>query len=549
MAGLTGVLNIGKSSLETSQTALNVIAKNIANSAVEGYSRQEAIITTNTTGDGVVVERIMRQVDEFLNSQLTSEKQMLGKLSTYLKGLDQVEALLNEANEDVGLNNALAEFFRAAHDLANNPSGTAERTSLVTSGTNLANLINRLVGSMKDIRSHADEDVESILSEVNALAVRIADLNKQIVAQEVSGQSANDLRDARQKLLEELAGNIDVSHFERSDGGITILVGSGLPLVEGGIVAELVTVPDPDNEGFFDISFKDSSGVQTPMTQRIGGGKLGGLLALRDESLSRLIDRYDRFAATIVNEVNKVHASGFGLDGSTGLNFFTPLGVTTGASSSNAGGALIDAGSIYDPTVLTRDDYEIRFTSGTTYDIFNVDLGVNVASGQAYLSGSNIYLEGIRVRISDGASGPQAGDVFTISTRRGTAGTMAVASEVKNDVTKVAAGKTSVSGDNTNALALTELQSTRVLSGGTATLGEYYNMLIGEFATEVKWLADEFEHEEAVVRELEIQRESVVGVSLDEELVNVLLYQQIFEASARVIATTGTLLEEIINLL
>ncbi|MFQ6110662.1 MAG: flagellar basal body protein, partial [Nitrospinota bacterium] len=52
MAGLTGVLNIGKSSLETSQTALNVIAKNIANSAVEGYSRQEAIITTNTTGDG-----------------------------------------------------------------------------------------------------------------------------------------------------------------------------------------------------------------------------------------------------------------------------------------------------------------------------------------------------------------------------------------------------------------------------------------------------------------------------------------------------------------
>ncbi len=549
MGGLTGVLNIGKSSLEASQTALNVIANNIANSGVSGYSRQEAVITTNTTGDGVVVERIMRQVDEFLNSQMTSEKQMLGKLSTYLKGLDQVEALVNEANEETGLNNALAEFFKAAHDLVNNPTGTAERTSLVTAGTNLANLMARTVGSLKDIQTNADKDVESVLSEANTLAARIAELNSKIGVVEGMGQTANDLRDERQRLLEELAEKLDVTYFERADGGLTVFVGSGLPLVEGTVSSELVAAPDPDNEGFLDVYFKDSAGVRTPMTQRIGGGSLGGLLALRDESLSRLIDRYDRLAATIINEVNKVHASGFGLDGSTGLNFFSPLQVTTGSSSSNVGGALIDAGSTYDPTILTRDNYEVRFTSSTTYDIFDMDLGVNVRSGETYVSGSNIYLEGIRVRISDGVSAPQAGDVFTISTRRGAARTMAVVNEVKNDVTKVAAGKTPSPGDNTNALALAELQNAHIFSGGTATLGDYYNMLIGEFAAEAKWLGDEHQQQEAVLQQLENQRESLAGVSLDEELMNVLLYQQIFEASARLIATTGDLLQEVIDLL
>ncbi len=549
MAGLTGILNISKSSLQASQTALNVIAHNIANSGVDGYSQQEALLSTNLTGDGVVVEGVLRQVNEFLNRQLTSEKQMLGKLSTHLQGLEQVEALVNETKEEVGLNNALTEFFNAAYDLSNNPSGTAERTTLVTAGTNLTNLMTRTMSFLNDILTNADKDVESILAQANNLAVRIAELNQKVAALEGTGKTANDLRDERQRLVEELAEMLDVSYLERPDGALTVFVASGLPLIEGNVPAELVTVPNPDNEGFLDVNFKDAAGVETPVTTRISGGKLGGLLALRDDSLSLLIDRYDRLAATVINEVNKVHASGYGQDGSTGLNFFNPLQVTTGASSSNEGGALIDAGSVYDATVLTRDNYEIRFSSGTTYDIYDVDLGSYVESGKTYTSSSNIYFEGIRVSISDGTSGPQAGDVFTVSTRLGAARTMAVASELKNNVTKVAAGKTLSAGDNTNALALAELQNAAVLSQGTATMGEYYNMLIGEFAAETKWLGDEYTQEEAVLRQLENQRESISGVSLDEELMKVLLYQQIFEASARLIAAAGDLLQEVVDIL
>lgn len=127
---------------------------------------------------------------------------------------------------------------------------------------------------------------------------------------------------------------------------------------------------------------------------------------------------------------------------------------------------------------------------------------------------------------------------------------MAVNEEVLNDTSKVAASRTAggVPGDNSNAIEIADLQSALTMSSGTASFDDFYNAMIGALGTDVQSASQSYEHQSGVVSQLDNYRESVSGVSLDEEMVNMIKYQHAYEAAATLITTVDEMLMTLINM-
>ena len=149
-------------------------------------------------------------------------------------------------------------------------------------------------------------------------------------------------------------------------------------LVESGTVRELAAVEDPANKGLLSVGY--FTGGTRPLTidALISNGRIRSLLDVRDTTVRGLQQSFDRLPATLVNEVNQIHRQGFGLDGTTGRDFFSPLVVTTESSALNQGTAAIGAGVVTAGSLLTQHDYEIRFATPTTYSIVDATTGATI---------------------------------------------------------------------------------------------------------------------------------------------------------------------------
>jgi flagellar hook-associated protein 1 FlgK len=567
MLGLYSVLDMAKVALLAQQANMAVVGHNISNVSTPGYSRQRLEIATSPSiitdvgqmGTGVRALGVRREYDVFIGAQINIEKQLLGNWQAQDYGFLRVEGLFNESSES-GLSGAMDEFWNAWQAAADNPSGFAERVNLISLAETMARDFNSRFNELFTIQSDIDANIKGIVDEINILVDQIAEVNEKIAWIETAGDVANDFRDERVKLLDELGGMIGFSSFEDSSGQVSVLMESGNPLVQSNKSWHLGVRPDATNNGFYDIGWNVGSGTFTDVTGGITRGELSGLLEMRDTKISGYIDNMDKLAAGIINEINKLHYYGYGLDGSTENNFFNPLSVKIGAPDDNTGGASISAGPIYDNTVLTLDDYEIRFTGAATFEIYNVTDSTQVTTARinsvvdvdgsfAYVDPTDIEFEGIRVAITDGATGPANGDIFTVNTTGGAAGNMTVNSVLVSDVNKIAASEDSAGNDNLNAIAIAVLRDGNYMDNNTRSFSNYYNGIIGKIGVDSSSASRSLLYKQNMVDQLNMRRESVSGVNLDEELANLMIYQQAYTASARMISLVGEMLDELMNII
>jgi flagellar hook-associated protein 1 FlgK len=372
---------------------------------------------------------------------------------------------------------------------------------------------------------------------------------------------ANDFRDQRDGLMNELAEKIGYSYLEDDLGQVSIFLENGNPLVQARMKWELGVENNTANDNFYDVTWDDGSGTPTAITDIITRGELSGMIEMRDTIIPDYLAKVDRLAGGIINAINQLHYNGYGLDGSTENNFFLPLRPATGFSEDNTGGGVItifDEG-VYDNTVLTLDDYEIRFVGGN-FEIYNVTDGTQVMDARingvvdntgsfGYTSGSTIQFEGIEVVITDGTlGGPAAGDVFTVSSTGDAAKNMTVNPVIANDVTKIAAAEGVEGDDNVNALAIAVLRDGNTMNSNTTSFSSYYSGLVGEVGVDVQDASRNLVYRETMVEQLNTRKESVSGVNLDEEAVNLMRYQAAFTAAARMITVVDELIQELLNL-
>ncbi len=462
-----GVFNMGAKALTVQQKGIYVTGNNIANVNTPGYSRQRLNMSTDVpvntgigpVGSGVTANEIQRVYDRFLGVQINNETQSLGQWEARKDSLERVEMIFNESG-GYGLNQVMSEFWNAWQDLTNNPSGSVERTVLLAKSEMLTATLSKNYEDLQSIQQNIDSNLENAVTEINRLAENIIDLNQKIVQMESGGHAANDYRDQRDLVLKKLSEFIDIDSYEDNTGAVTVSVGSGQALVEVTHSYKLST--QPDGSGHKDITWVDDAGSTVIITNNISKGKLKGWLDARDIDIENSLIKMDTLAQNLMTEVNTLHAAGYGLDGSTGNDFFT--GPATAA-------------------------------------------GIQVNS-----------------LISNDINLIAAADSFNL---------------VPGDKP----------GDNGNAIAIANLQQALTMNGNTATFGTYYDSMVSDAGLAVQQATSYRDHQSQMVLQVENYRESISGVSIDEETVNLIKFQNAYQAAAKLINTADEMMETVLNMI
>jgi flagellar hook-associated protein 1 FlgK len=565
MTDIYGVLSIGSKALLAQQKGIYVTGNNIANVNTPGYTRQRVNLSTdvpvNTSigpvGTGVTAIDVERIYQRFLGVQINNETQTRGNWEAQKDMLERVEMIFDES-AGYGLNNIMNEFWTAWQDLSNNPSGHVERTVLIAKSEIMSETFANNYKDLQTIQQDIDTMIEGTIEEINLLSEKIARLNDKIVQMESGGNAANDYRDQRDVLLNELSELIEINSFENSVGGVTISMGSGQPLVEGTNAYQLST--RINYLGHENIVWLDAAGNTVDITGSINGGKVKGWLDIRDIDIRHYMNRLDTLAQNLMVEVNTLHAGGYGLDGSTGNDYFTGASAASGVMDSlltitaEEGGAgnisikLVDGGTAGAETVTTdpiTGDIQIAIEDGvSTRDQIATVLQSHsaIASAVALAPGGTPWTLGVgsdAVTLNGGAS----------------ALNMQVNSAIVSDEQLIAAAASfdtvpgDKPGDNSNAIAIANLRSTKILNNNMSTFDAYYESFIGDVGYEVQQADAFYEHQSEMVHQLENYRESISGVSVDEEMVNLVKYQNAYQAAAKLISTADEMMQSVLNMI
>jgi flagellar hook-associated protein 1 FlgK len=534
------MLDIGKMALYANTRALNVVSHNIANINTPGFSRQEALLTTATPvlgkggmiGRGVVFLGIRRSYESYIQSQLLSQHQNYGRSYSLKETYGRIEQIFNEA-KDYGLSKSLNDYFNAWHEVATNPESSPQRVVLLQKAHALVNSTKKIEQDLLDNVRYINDELDNLAVRINKIASDIATLNDKILQIEAGGTgTANDFRDKRQLLMNELGELVDFISYEDDFGSITIMVGMR-NLVYQTRANELSTRLNENGD-------KDLYLDGLNITGYIEKGRVSGLLEARQDIRNDIQTKFRRLIASLIKEINIQHRQGFGLDASTGNDFFGPLSLSYKDFSA---GADITAAAITDDTALTLDEYDITFDAANNYFVTNRSTGTVAATG-LYSSGTPITFEGISITIT-GAITPT--DRFFASPLTNAIRNFQV---VLTDPKRIAASSTNTElpANNVNAQAIVALSQNTIGNLGNLTFANYYRGIISEVASFASASRDSYSFEENLLMEISNRRESISGVSLDEEAVNMIKFQRAYEASARMIKVTDELLQTILNL-
>ena len=482
---VSDVFSIGVSALYAHKLALEVTSENISNVNTPGYSKQTAILESALpnqdsrfpVGSGVRVATIRRVHDDFLQKQLVSSNSSAGNYDIQQTAMQRVEQLFNEFSA-AGLGTDLTSFFNAWQDLANNPSGQAERQAVLAQGDTLVSDFQRMNNNLNQVKSDANQSLQGLTSDVNDKLKTLAVLNDQIQQLEFQGGNANELRDSRDKLIQDLSEKVAVTYTNEPDGTVTVSLPQGATLVtknQAGSFSLEVENPDPSNSGFFKVMLTDPGGsVVSDVTQALkiadgNQGEIGATLQVRDSLVDGFISGLDELAYKLAEQVNSVHGSGYSLSGATGIDFFSPPIVLTPPATPTAG--------------------------------YSRSIAMNITN------------------INDIAA------AFTNPTAGGT------------------------TGDNRNALNIAALATkSNSMSTGNSTFSGYYNSLVGKSGVAAQVAERGATQSSAGIKQLRDMRDSASGVSLDEELANLIAYQKSYEGAAKLINVGTDMLDTVLSL-
>ena len=460
------LIELTRRSFEANSAAINTIGQNIANEQTEGYRRRrielraETLSGTGTQirnpenvslGLGVSVQSIDSIRDQLLASSAWEARAGLGAADEESRLLAAVENLL-PVNIDGSLSDVLNRFWNAWSDLSNNPEDIGVRQSLLARGEALASTLNRVAADLDALETQIRGDLSARVDEFNEKLQRIADLNVQIQAQRANNTPDLASEDERAMLVKELSELAPV-HVEITDLEAYNITVNGVTVVQGKDFEplNLDTVPAVPT-----LTYQTSGiGYNAPAGD---DGRLGALMRTVNTTIADAKASLDTLASTLVDRINTLHTTGYGLDGVTGRNFFDPTGLAAGTIA------------------ISADISEARF-----------------------------------IAASDNPDGTALGD---------------------NDIASaIFAERTATQGTLNNQ-----------------TFENFSISLVTGIGSKLESATAQYEGHEAVVSYLDALERGASGVSVNEELTNLIQYQQSFAAAARVLNTAQSMFDTLLSL-
>jgi len=409
-------LNTSLSGLRAAQRALATTSNNVANAATPGFSRQETIFSSRTPeffgggfiGTGVDVSEVRRVFDNFLAGEVRSATAGEGRLDTLATLSGRVGDLLGSRSG--GFSAGLQSFFDSVQQLSNDPASTPVRQALLGEADSLERRLNQLGSQLGQIDAETAGRIEDSVANINRLAQGIADVNASIVASPgaADGNFPGELLDQRERLLNELAGEIEVGTTMADDGAMNVFIGNGQTLVLGQQASAL----EAGAGAFGPVSNAITAGG-IDVTAQLSGGNLGGLLDFRREVLDPARNDLGRSVIALAERFNAINRQGLDLDGNFGQDFFAVGAPLSANAASNTGGASLDV-DIADAASLAAADYDLRF-DGTNFELQNLTTGATITPGGTGTAGDPLVAEGLSIVVN---GTPDAGDRFRILPQR-----------------------------------------------------------------------------------------------------------------------------------
>lgn len=537
--GINAAMEIGKNGLGVFSSATAVVSQNIANVSTPGYSRQKAVIetapTTNlsgfTLGSGAMITNIDRFYDAFLQQQIVSNDTTLGYDTTKSMVLQQIEPAFNEISVD-GVGAAITNFFASWQDLTNNPGGMAERQSVLSNAQILADDLHSTSKTLSDTIALQNSSLTPAIDSINAILKDIAKLNGQINTTDMVSGNANEIRDKRDLSVQKLATQIGITATENSDGTTDIrLVGSGEALVIGANAGtfSLDKTTDPTS---FKVQLIPAGGTLASMvTPAISTGSLGATLDLRDTILPGYLAELDALATTLVAEVNKQHRLGYDLNGTAGIDFFNPSVTTTGD--------LVPGSDTVNNVVVTGLQVGMQVT-GTGIPANTFVGTIDLVAGSFTL----VTATGAPINASVAVAAP--GTTLTFD---GTAAAFSINPAMTTN-TIAASSQGSTAGDNLNAIKIAGLYNQRLMpvTSPTLTFNGFWDALSGKVGLDVASSKTNVSQDEVYGNQLSVLRDTTSGVSLDQELADLMKYQRSYQACAQVISTAAAMMDTVLGI-
>ncbi len=571
MAILGSSFQIGRSAISAYQAALAVTGQNIANVGNPNYTRQSAHLSALAgghgalgfaAGAGVTMSHLQRHFDVALEDRLRNSLSTMSAAELQQAYLTQVETIYAELT-DQDLSTALGDLYGSFGALQTTPEDSGARNIVIADAQRLIDTITRHRTELIKQVDQMNDAAEASARQASEIASEIASLNQTITFQEADKQTvAGALRDRRDTLLKDLSELADINVRQHENGIVDVYIGSD-PLVQFDQSRGLEVERRQEN-GFerTTVVFADDNG---PVTFR--DGKLAGIVNTRDEHVVKQIEQLDDLARSLIYEVNVEHATGRGLVGRTSVT--SVFGVGDSAAALNSAAAATEY-----PLQHGSFEVKVRDSSGQeTTHLVKVDLdGVggpdtsldDVAAALSAISvdGQNpitaTVLPDNRLQIeasedyefwfsndSSNLLGSLGVNAFFTGTH---AGNIALHADIVANPSLIAASATGERGDGGNAGLLSKLAdaSSSLLSGFTP--GEFHDRMISTLAVHTAAARSAYDAADAVHSSLVAQREAISGVSLDEEVLDMTVYQRAFQGASRYLNVVEQLSQELLAL-
>ena len=566
-------------------------------------------------GNGVEIDNIERIFDNFVYRRYTAsysdkensdyKKKTLDELSTYFPEVD-----------DVGIKADLKEFYNLWQRFADNPNDNAIKMDLAQRTQTLSDHIHHVNSQVYDMQERLNQELKVNVDEVNKIAQKIASINNSIAkAESADGYTANDLRDKRGVLerdlsrligasvsVEGMSSNINLdSSANKIDGNYSIHV-NGFNIVDGSSYHPIVIDNKNSANGFYDLYYERQDGVLVPIDEKIRSGKIGAILDLRGSKIDKttgmpsdgvIQDVYDNlngFAKSLINSTNNIYANvattnmvsnqlkfnpdeplvNSGLDineGSFDIVIYDINGNEVSSRTIN-----IDAS-----TTLTNTDrnnsieYQLQenkdddndgnanndiddmivFSSpdGNSSDRFEISLS------KTYQSMGYTFAIKDNLKSTDFSSGTNFAGALGLNKffDGENATNIDLAFDFKQDPTKISAGASEITGDNSVALDMVQHQFEKYdFKIGNSTVNDthygFFDTITSDVGIKASAAATANDTITAQFNAVELEYQSVSKVNIDEEMTNLIRYQSAYGAAAKVITTVDQMLNTLLGI-
>jgi flagellar hook-associated protein 1 FlgK len=607
---LTSAIYSALSGVNASQQEMSVKSDNISNTKTVGYTKKTAERTNNIFG-GVSISKISRSIDNFMLKDMRNQTSDLGAVDALKDVYQRLQNNLGKPGGSSDLSTQVNNLAASLESFAATPENDVLKNQVINDAVNMTKRVNDLAGTIQNLRAYADSKIDETVKSINTLTTQIDSLNNKIVVAQANGQDITRLEDQRDQAVTDLSKKIGINVHLRANNTLLVQTKTSQTLVDSG--ANLITYTPQTVVGastVYPAGFNSILlGGLSDLTTSVQGGELKGWIDARDNDLPDVATEVENFATTLRDSVNKIHNQGTAFPPQntlTGTSLLAAGAATTLTMTGSVRIATVDATGKFVASADINLAGVAPATVGGLITAINTNPAlagsvtaslVGTAPNQTLQLVSTVPANGVALNSYDsvpastsqvqiGGAGPTRSfsfafglnDFFTGTDTAAVVGDFSANMQVRSDLAtnpnRLAHGSLSLntafgplplpttpntavtSGDRAVAQSLANVfgQPISFSSAGTLptvnqTFGGYAGTIFANQGYRANLLNDQSEQKSDVLTNLNTQIGGVSGVNLDEEMAQLTIVQNAYNAAAQALKTSDQMFDQLLSIM